>query len=828
MIRNFNSIRVNEVDIVGGKGANLGEMTHAGISVPEGFVITSDAYRLFLNENGLYEWLKAALRSAGRDETKLLECAKNFREKILQSRIPTALEAQITDQYQQLGEQTRVAVRSSATAEDLADASFAGQQETYLNVIGTEEVLKQVQNCYASLWGNRAVIYRKNQGYDQSSVALAVVIQRMIESEVAGVLFTVNPVTGDENQMQINASYGLGESVVSGRVTADSYVCDKNGRLITCTQGSKKTQIIYEVGSSGTREVKVEEEKQKQRVLDDGMLADLCREGLRIEQYYKKPMDIEWGICNNKIYILQARAITTLHKAPSGEEEKRIQDYLKRCKCSGLQRKNMSFLLEKMPYVFYPFDYELIETIDDQKSNIFSEGGVIMDMQPQIDDDGIMILPSSGIGVNRNLKYLPSLLKEIKDIEGCRVKLQKQMEHFRKELLDIQNTDYDNLTLAKCGELYPYFLDYVRRLTYCRFKYALFPSALCKIKLEKALRKINTKLTAYDLYQNLDYETAVMSRDLKRLAAKARKDKAVTAAIQEGMHYEAICTAFPQMKEAFAEFLKKHGFKTDFNCYCITAHSFYEDPDRMVKVIRPLLDGDKEQESEENSSFDVLMKQLEAAVGAKEYKGLRKIIDTFRYMHLIREESQLMWETCFYYTKKLLKRTSLLLCGHDDYMQEFSYLFLSELTKVCQRGTLNEMDQEKIKRRKKMHPLAETVWEQAKLKVFPDTGDTLRGVSGSAGETIGKVCLIHGPEEFYKFQKGDVLVCRLTDPEWTPLFTLASAVVADTGAALSHAAIVAREYGIPAVLGVGHATTRYHNGDMIHVNGTKGEVSKVG
>ena len=186
MVRQFCDIRVGDVSIVGGKGANLGEMIHAGINVPEGFVVTSDAYRLFLKENNLVDAFEQILSEAGDDEAKLSQAAEKLRKLIKSADMPECIMKAVRDLYEKLGNNVRVAVRSSATAEDLPDASFAGQQETYLNVIGIEAVIDKIRDCYASLWGNRAVIYRNNQGYDQKSVALAVVIQRMVESEIAG------------------------------------------------------------------------------------------------------------------------------------------------------------------------------------------------------------------------------------------------------------------------------------------------------------------------------------------------------------------------------------------------------------------------------------------------------------------------------------------------------------------------------------------------------------------------------------------------------------------------------------------------------------------
>ena len=245
-VLDFQEIKKEDVMTAGGKGANLGEMTAAGITVPGGFVVTADAYKAFIKENHLEEMFRKELTEAGKDEAKLLDAAKKFRHAISKGKLPEEVEKAVREKYAQLGEQARVAVRSSATAEDLPDASFAGQQETYLNVRGAEAVLTQIRNCYASLWGNRAVCYRSNQGYDQLSVALAVVIQKMVESEKAGVLFTVNPINRNPDEMQINASYGLGESVVSGKVTAD--FTGKGSYVLTAVEqeSSDAVETAYE------------------------------------------------------------------------------------------------------------------------------------------------------------------------------------------------------------------------------------------------------------------------------------------------------------------------------------------------------------------------------------------------------------------------------------------------------------------------------------------------------------------------------------------------------------------------------------------------------
>lgn len=848
-VLDFQEIKKEDVMTAGGKGANLGEMTAAGIAVPGGFVVTADAYKAFIKENHLEEMFRKELTEAGNDEAKLLDAAKKFRHAISEGKLPEEVEKTVREKYAQLGEQARVAVRSSATAEDLPDASFAGQQETYLNVRGAEAVLTQIRNCYASLWGNRAICYRSNQGYDQLSVALAVVIQKMVESEKAGVLFTVNPINQNPDEMQINASYGLGESVVSGKVTADSYLCDKQGKVKSCQIGSKETQIIYADtqgtaatanaqctpddvitsdaqktpgDTAATKEVTVSAEMRKARCLNDEEIAVLCAEAVRIEKHYGCPMDIEWAIAGGSVYILQARAITTLH-TDNAEEQKIIAGYLEGMQITGKARANMAFQLEKMPFAYRPLDYDYIIKINRQKAKIFQENGIILTSDPRIDDDGIQTLPTSRIKINGGIFKLFGTLKLLKNFAVCTEKCRTFLAEYEDEIGKMRQIDFEQKNIKECGEFLSYTLNLIGRLAYDRFKYALFPSFIAR-DMEKAVQKVDKSYTKFDLFWGLNNKTSEVTRDIAELAGKIKEDKALAADLLQGANYLTLYKKYPEMQSAFDSFLQKNGYKSDYNCYCVDARTLLENPDRLLHILQPLVASTETASGEKEQDFGKLMEQLKAIYGSK-YPDLKERIEDFRYFHVVREETQYLWETVFYYVRKCLERTNMLLLSDTDYEHGVANLFAEELIAACERGSLSESDKEKIERRNSKHPLAQKVWDASKLLVFDADGDVLKGVSGSTGTAIGKVCIIHGPEEFYKMQKGDVLVCQLTDPEWTPLFNLASAVVADTGSSLSHAAIVAREYGIPAVLGVGFATTRFKDGDTIKVDGDKGEVS---
>lgn len=821
MILDFNEIKKEDVLIVGGKGANLGEMTSAKINVPSGFVITADAYRDFLKVNAIDTIIKNGIKKLADDEKILLNEAEHFRGKIKSGKFPEQLENAIREKYFNLGNNTRVAVRSSATAEDLPDASFAGQQETYLNVQGIESVLNGVRNCYASLWGNRAVSYRFHQGYDQTSVSIAVVIQEMIESEKSGVLFTVNPVNKKENEIQINASFGLGESVVSGRVTADSYIIDKSGNIIEVNIGSKETQIIY--GDKETVEVSVNSDKRKTRALNDREILELMKCGLEIEKHYGMPMDIEWAIKNDIVYILQARAITTLKNSKNDiTDNDLIEKYIKGKKIKKDTQEVMSFFLEKMPFAHRVLDFDYLMAINDQKVNILSEGGIILPRNPIIDDNGIQTFSDDGKRIGKNIFKFFNILKNMKDFEFCFKKCKDFMNIYEVEIEEIKHLNFENMTLTECGNFLEESYVLLQKLAYDRFKYALFPSVLNSKKFTKIIKKVNSNYSSFDFYWDLDNKTSVVTNDVYKMAREIRKNEALKKAIISGDNFKELYKKYNDFKNISDEFMKNNGFKSDYNCYCLSAKTFLEDPDRLINILRPILN-ENSNESNDIKDFSKLMESVKEIYGRK-YQDVEKQIKYFRYFHVVREESQYLWETLFYYVRKCVKRINFILLGDENIETGVANLFHKELLEVINRGNLNESDKEKINRRNEKFPLAVKVWEASKLLIFKTDGDVLKGVSGSTGIAVGKVCLINSPKEFYKMKKGDILVCHLTDPEWTPLFKLASAVVADTGSALSHAAIVAREYNIPAVLGVGFATTKFKDGDMIQVDGNKGVV----
>ncbi|WP_261179238.1 PEP/pyruvate-binding domain-containing protein [Anaerobacillus sp. CMMVII] len=331
-IRWFKEIAKNDIPLVGGKGANLGELTQNGVNVPPGFCVTATAYSDFIKERNIDKKIDSIIDNIDYENTAELQIkSQQIRNLIEKTDMLEPVEKEIREAYaefsSQIGlEDPRVAVRSSATAEDLPEASFAGQQDTYLEIAGVNEVIKHVKKCWASLWTARAIYYRENQGFSHFDVSLSTVIQKMVDSEKSGVLFTANPVTNNKKELMINASWGLGEAVVSGIVTPDEYLVDKATLAITEKQiATKNTLVVKNKAKVGTVEVAVKDYLGYEHVTAQCLLDDeikyLCKSSLKIEEVYQAPQDIEWALDadTKELYILQARPITTLKEEEGGE-----------------------------------------------------------------------------------------------------------------------------------------------------------------------------------------------------------------------------------------------------------------------------------------------------------------------------------------------------------------------------------------------------------------------------------------------------------------------------------------------------------------------------
>src|SRR6266700_3726521 len=313
---------------VGGKGASLARMAAAGLPVPPGFHITTAAYRRFVTENGLQEQILAAVSAVTPEQPATLEeAAKQIASLFAQGAMPDTIAGAIRQAYAGLGgDDLPVAVRSSATAEDLPEMSFAGQQETYLNMHGAAMVLDAVKRCWASLWTARAIGHRARNNIAPKDVSLAVVVQVLVPADAAGILFTANPLTGDRDQVMINAAWGLGEAIVGGQVTPDTFVVSKvRGKIIE--QEITEKDVVTVLTLEGTREEAVPADRRARAVLSPAQAAELARVGVQIEDLYGRPMDIEWALHNGHVSVVQARPITALPEPAAGSQETRAAEW---------------------------------------------------------------------------------------------------------------------------------------------------------------------------------------------------------------------------------------------------------------------------------------------------------------------------------------------------------------------------------------------------------------------------------------------------------------------------------------------------------------------
>ena len=809
----FEQIGKEDILLVGGKGANLGELVQNNIVVPNGFVVTTKAYDAFIAYNSLNTLMDEMFEETSEDEALQRAC-EAVRSRISSGEMPKEMVDELLAQYRSLGSKVRVAVRSSATAEDLAEASFAGQQETYLNVIGEEALISRIKDCFASCFSFRAASYRKENHIPCKDVKAAVVVQCMIEAETAGVMFTANVLNHKRDEMLINASYGLGEAVVSGLVTPDQYVLDHEGNEKSCFIGSKDVEIVY--GERETRKQAVASTRKQQRAISKEETYSLYEMGRRIEEHYQKPMDIEWAMREGKAYILQARPITTLK-----EECAEVTVQGKKPKLSKKEREMLAFNLEHEPYAFYPLDYEIGMILGGSKEKLFYELGLSIPSTMKMDEKGKLSLVSSKMKLNKNIYKLLGGIKSFKQMANNKAEGEKVLDACEKKLQYIEDEKISSYSHKECGMQLMELKEIQEQLADARFRYYVFPSVLLGKRLKKYMKDM-PEATEYDLLGQLDYKTWQINKDMKALVSKLKVAEAFMEAIEEGA--DVLAKKYPDTWQFVEEFLAKHGYKSEFNCYPFSTTSWNEKPERLLGLIKQMSRMSSENNLEE-SSYEKLKAHLLEKAGRKR-KQVESDLEDYRLSHVKREASQYLWEKCFALMRRTLRRLQVIWQITD--VQELWYLTYEELLMACENG-FSVVEENKIAVRKGYRKEVEACYMQLSTWLISDDEQEggIRGVSGSGGVAMGRACVIHKKSEFSKLQKGDILICPFTDPEWTPLFAIAGGVVSDTGGSLSHAAIVAREYGIPAVLGTGKATQAIHDGELIKVDGTNGRVALV-
>lgn len=854
--------------LVGGKGASLARLASAWLPVPSGFHVTTTAYQQFVAENNLQPAILAALEAVDAFQPATLDSSsRTIQSLFIEAKIPPTIVGAIVQAYATLpGDDPAVAVRSSATAEDLPELSFAGQQETYLNVQGISSVLDAVRRCWASLWTARAIGYRVQHGIDQEAVSLAVVVQVLVPAEAAGILFTANPVTGQREQAMISASWGLGEAVVSGQVTPDTLVVDKaSGRILSRETADKQVMTVRIEG--GTEEQPVPEALRHAPVLSNEAAAQLVGLGVQIEQLYDMPMDIEWTLSDGVFGVVQARPITAL---PEPEVPVATEWELPDPKGKYARGSILEFLPDPMTPLFATLGRDAID-IGTRRLFRMLAG---RDLWP----DGIVVningyayfhAPGGRKGVAVLIGSLsPKTLRLLKQAE------QRWLEEGRAPYLRVverwQSRPVGDLSAAEILTGARAIMDAAVNL------YTILQSGVIGAAMgsEVLFARVYDRLikrpddpAALTYVLGFDSMPILAAKALYDLAEWCRTRPALAAYISsmparqlaaELDPPEGDSVQMPQGVEAddWREWQSRfRGYKQEYG------HTIYnldfanpvpaDDPTPLLETCKRFL---SRQIGSPYERQQAMAEQREQATQAmlQRLRGLRlklfrKLVNWVQEYAPLREDGiadlglgyPLLRQMLLELGRRLVQASSI------DQAADIFWLYEAEARQAAaafDRG-------EPVARLAECIPQRKAVW-QAERKLTPpsllppstkwmginmeamlpahagdQTGDTLRGTGTSPGRVTAPARVLQGTEDFEQMNPGEVLVARITTPAWTPLFAMASAVVTDVGGPLSHGSIVAREYGIPAVLGTGMATQRIRNGQLITVDGGAGTIT---
>ncbi len=830
LIRRFDEIGRGDVDVAGGKGANLGELVGGGFPVPPGFVLTTGAYRQFVAESGIGAEILALAAEPG--------AAERIRGLFTASTVPGAMAGEITAMAQMLG--GAVAVRSSATAEDLEGASFAGQQDTYLNVRGSDALLVAVRDCWASLWTERAIAYRARRGIEPSSVALAVVVQRMVEADAAGVMFTANPANGRRDEVVISAAWGLGESVVSGAVTTDDLVVAQ-GRVRSRTTADKAVMTVY--ADAGTEDRPVPPQRRRLPVLDDAAAVELASVGLRIEKHFGAPQDIEWVRSGGAFAVVQARPVTALPEPEAAPPT----DWT-------------------VPPGAYYFRASIVEQLPDPLSPLFADlvdGSVTRSLQALMREfagdgavrDGEVGLPTvngyayyrySYGALGRMMLRSPAAMRLLWSAQGQGAQA-RWREHAhphyagvvegwtRRALGDIGDAEL----LAGVVELLDAGTAYYTSVQTI-IPIAASSEALLTQFYERLVRRAGDP-PAPTLLLGFDSAPIRAEKSLYDLATWVRTDAPLTAellAAPPGTVPDGTGPAGEEWRTRFRAHLGAFGhsvYNLDFR-NAVPA----DDPAPVFDTLRFYLDGGGTDPHERQRRSAENRERLAAAVQARLDPARRaafgRLLRWAQSAAPVREDALadigLAWPQMRRMVAELGRRR--VADATIDAPADVYWLRHHEVL-GGHAPTADELAERKAlwrgQRRAtppQMLPKG-TVWDRFE-SLFPagspdQSGDVLRGTAASAGRVTATARVLAGPEDFRRMRPGDVLVASITTPAWTTLFALASGVVTDIGGPLSHSSIVAREYGIPAVLGTNVATRRIEDGQLVRVDGDAGTVT---
>ncbi|MDR3678466.1 MAG: phosphoenolpyruvate synthase [Flavipsychrobacter sp.] len=861
----FQDIDKTKLDVVGGKGTNLGELSKIeGIYVPKGFCISAEAFKRIIEKTvSINELLDQLSLLMVEDRDKISKLSSDIRRVIEGIIIPQDISKEINNVLSTLGEKDAYAVRSSATAEDLPTASFAGQQDTYLNIIGKESILKHISKCWASLFTERAIIYRLQNGFDHRKVHLPVVVQKMVFPEVAGILFTADPVTSNRKVLSIDASFGLGEAMVSGMVNADNYKA-RDGKIIDKRISTKKL-AIYALKDGGTKEQDIAPGLQNKQALSDDQILQLERIGRKIERHFGRPQDIEWCLVDDTFYIVQSRPITTLYPIPEANDQENhvyVSVGHQQMMTDAMKPLGLSFFLlttralmriaggrlfvDITPMLASPAGRETMVNVLG-KSDPIIKGALttILDRRDFIEsapDDK----KNSGTGESNKPVALPNY-QELNDYDPTIV----------SDLIRSNQTSVavlkQNIQTKSGSALFDFILEDIQQLKKTNSDPQSFGVIMTGMNAstwmnEKMNEWLGEKNAADVLSQSVPNNiTSEMGLELLNVADAIRPYLEVIKYLQQTKNDNFLDELVQfdggqETRKAINAYLNKYGMRCAGEID-ITKTRWSEKPITLVPMIlnniksfepgaanRRFEHGRKKSLKKEQYLLDRLRQLPDGEQKAKEAK---RMIDMIRNFSGYREYPKYgIVNRYFAYKQALLNETKQLVQAKIIHKTEDIYfLTFEELSEVVRT---NKLDYQIIANRKEEYKLYEKLIPPRVITSDGEiiTGkynqenvpaDAIAGVAVSSGIIEGRARVILNMEDA-NIEEGDILITTFTDPSWTPLFVSIKGLVTEVGGLMTHGAVIAREYGLPAVVGVENATKLIKDGQQIRLNGTDGYV----
>ncbi|MBD3884287.1 phosphoenolpyruvate synthase [Phormidium tenue FACHB-886] len=861
----FQDIDQTKLNVVGGKGANLGELSRIeGILVPEGFCISTIAFQRIIEEtpsiNKLLDQL-SLLKVDDRD--KIREVSGEIRRIIEGIAIPEDMSDAIAHFLSKLGENNAYAIRSSATTEDLPTASFAGQHDTYLNIIGKEAILTHIRKCWASLFTERAVTYRLQNGFDHRKVYLAVVVQRMVFPHAAGILFTADPVTGNRKVVSIDTSFGLGEALVSGLVNADVYKV-RNGKVIDKKISSKKL-AIYALRDGGTKAQEIEPERQNKQVLTDDQIVQLERIGRKIEAHFGHPQDIEWCLVDDTFYIVQSRPITTLYPIPEANDQENhvyISVGHQQMMTDPMKPLGLSLWQLTAARPMYQAGGRLFVDVAPDLASLAGREllvNVLGKSDPLIKNALTTILERGDF-----IKSEPNDNKELGFGQSNRgtppPNFQAQLENDPAIVSDlIKDSQALIVTLkhdiqAKSGvELIDFVLKdrlkLQQSLSYPKSFGAIMTGMNAASWInEKMLEWLGEKNVADTLSQSAPNNiTSEMGLELLDVADVIRPYPDVIDYLQhvkdDSFLDELVkLDGGQETRDAIRAYLGKYGMRC-VGEIDITRPRWSEKPTTLVPMIlnniRNFEPGERDRKFEQGRQ-EALKKEQELLERLKQLPdGEQKSEETKQRISLLRNfigyreyPKYSIVNRYFIYKQALLKEAEQLVQADVIHEKEdIYYLTFEELREVVRTSKLDypiiSTRKAEYKHYEKLTPPrvitsdGEIIAGEYKRANLP--ADAIVGLPVSAGVIEGQARVILNLKDA-DLKDGDILVTAFTDPSWTPLFVSIKGLVTEVGGLMTHGAVIAREYGLPAVVGVENATKLIKDRQRIRVHGTEGYV----